>query len=103
MDQRIVSGVSPNGIVYADRNKIVRRDYKRLGILSFRTLELELAPDCPDHLAQQIKKHAARLQKMKGQEYQVSACGQTVILGYGILEDTDNAKSQSQNRPDLQK
>ena len=91
MDQRIFSGVYDTGIVYADRKTFdaARRDYKRLGILFFRTLKLELAPDCPDHLAQQIKKDAAEIQKMKGQEFQVSACGQTITLGYGILEDTD--------------
>ncbi len=93
MDKRIFCGVFPTGLVYADRDTIVQNDYKRLARLDFRTLKLELAPDCPNHLAQQIQKDAARLQKMKGQEYQVSASGQTITLGYGILEEADNGKS----------
>lgn len=83
-EDRLFSGVFPEGIVYADRQREVGGDYKRLAFLSFRTLELEVEKDCPDDLGARIKKAAADLQARKGQPFQVSTSGQHVTLGYGL-------------------
>ena len=78
---RLFSGIYPCGIVYADRHREVNGDYKRAGFLSYATLELKIEEDCPAELAEEIRKDAAVLQAKRGQEYEISTCGQTVILG----------------------
>ena len=67
--------------MYADRTVEEAGDYKRLAFLPYSSLELELKPDCPPDLAEQIRVHAATIQARRGQEFQVSACNQTVMLG----------------------
>lgn len=81
MDSRIFSGVYPTGIVYADKKRERGGDYARLAFLSFDTLELKIESDCPKALRQQIIDDAARIQACKGQPYQISTAGQTVLLG----------------------
>lgn len=83
MNPRIFSGVYPCGIVYADRSRESSGDYKRLGFLSYASLNLELERDCPADLAADIRGDAATLQAKRGQQFQVSTCGQTVLLGGG--------------------
>jgi len=74
-------GVYPCGLVYADRLTEVNGDYRRLGFLSYRTLELQLERDCPPMFAGLIRQHAAQMQARRGQQFEVSTCGQTVTLG----------------------
>lgn len=81
MNPRIFAGIYPAGIVYADRGREVNRDYKRLAFLPFATLELRLEPDCRPDFAAEIKVDAAAIQARRGQPFQVSTSGQTVILG----------------------
>jgi hypothetical protein len=82
MDSRIFVGVYPTGIFYADRQCQRSGDYARLAFLSFDTLELTLEPDCwPEELRKQIIDHAALIQARKGERFQVSTAGQTVLLG----------------------
>ena len=81
--ERLFSGVYPAGIVYADRSREKHGDYARCGFLPFSTLALEIEPDCPKALQALIKADAARIQARRGQSYQVSSSGQTVILGHG--------------------
>ena len=81
--ERLFVGVFPAGISYADRSREKHGDYARCAFLSFRTLELELESDCPQALRALIVKDAARIQARRGQQYEVSACGQTVRLGGG--------------------
>ena len=78
---RLFIGVFPAGLVYADRLRTKAGDYARLAFLSYRTLELDIEPDCPGVLRLLIAGHAAKLQAKRGEEFQVSACGQTVRLG----------------------
>lgn len=75
--------VAPEGIVYCDRRQEEYGDYKKVAFLSFRTLELSLYNPRAD-LLPLITSGAARLQAQKGQEYQVSGAGQSVILGWGL-------------------
>lgn len=80
-DERLFIGVFSTGIGYADRTRERDDDFARLGFLSFRSLDLDIEPDCPDDLAADIRTHAATIQAMRGQDYQVSTVGQTVRLG----------------------
>jgi hypothetical protein len=81
MNPRIFAGVYPAGIVYADRHREEHGDYARLAFLSYATLELEVEKSCPAQLRAEITEDAARIQARRGQQYQVSASGQTVLLG----------------------
>ena len=78
---RLFSGAFSGGIVWADRHTERHGDYKRLAFLSYGTLELEFAADCPPDLKARIEGDAAAVQARKGEEFQVSASGQAVTLG----------------------
>ena len=81
MADRIFAGVSPGGIVYADRTREVGGDYKRLAFLPFKSLELEFERDCPHELRPAIEADAATIQARRGEYFQISTCGQGVLLG----------------------
>lgn len=78
---RIFSGIYPGGVVFADRTVQQAGDYRRLAFLPYRSLELEIERDCPPDLAGEIRLAAAAIQERRGGEFQISACGQTVVLG----------------------
>ena len=78
---RLFVGVYPCGIVYADRSRTRAGDYARCAFLSYRTLALEIEPDCPAVLRALIKSDAAKIQARKGEAFQVSTVGQSVWLG----------------------
>jgi hypothetical protein len=78
---RLFVGVYPCGLVYADLWTEEGGDYKRLAFLPYRTLSLEMEPSCPDHLAREIRRNAGRVQARRGEHFQVSTAGQTVLLG----------------------
>lgn len=88
MNDNIFMGIYPTGILYADRQVIVDRDYKRLGLLFYATLELQLEDDCPDHLARDIESHAASIQMLRGHPFETSQCGSSVILGDALRVST---------------
>lgn len=80
LNQRLFCGVFPTGWSWCDRAIEEHGDYVTVAYMSFRTLELEIRkPKSP--LLPLVKASAARLQAMRGQEYQVSTSGQTVTLG----------------------
>ncbi len=79
--ERLFSGIYPCGIVYADRKVEVAGDYKRLGFLSYATLKLDLATDCPADLRESIICDAAAIQAREGQRFRISSCDQFVMLG----------------------
>lgn len=79
--ERIFMGVVATGISYADRQREVQGDYKRLGNLFFDDLRLTLAPDCPEWAVEFISTDAASIQARKGEKYQTSGSGQYVTLG----------------------
>jgi hypothetical protein len=73
-------GVFPTGVGYADTRVEEYGDYKVVAFLSFSTLELEIRAPKSD-LLPRIKADAASIQARRGQEFIVSGCGQTVLLG----------------------
>lgn len=82
-DRLFICGM-PTGVSYTDRRIVIAGDYKRLAHLFYDTLELRIVPDCPDDLLHQIEAHAARIQARRGEQYQVSTSGQTVLLGSAL-------------------
>lgn len=81
MNERIFIGVFPGGISYADRQREKHGDYARLAFLPYDTLELKVEPDCPAELRPQIETDAAAVQAKRGELFQISSAGQTVMLG----------------------
>ncbi len=77
-------GIFPAAISYADRKVEEHGDYKSLAILPYSTLELEVRPGCHPALLQYVSSHAAEIQAKRGQEFQISTCGQTVLLGSAV-------------------
>lgn len=81
MNERLFIGSYSTGVVYADRGREVHGDYARLAFLAFRSLKLEIEPNCPRGLRDQIVTHAASIQSRRGEQYPVSTSGQSVTLG----------------------
>lgn len=79
--RRLFSGCYPCGIVYADKSREVRGDYARLAFLPYRELRLEFEKDCPEAFREVIEETARPIIAMRGKDFEVSACGQTVKLG----------------------
>ena len=80
-EDRIFIGVFSTGISYADRLREKKGDYAKLAFLAFDTLQLTFEKDCPRELKAVIEKDASAIQAKRGQRYQVSTSGQTVLLG----------------------
>lgn len=79
---RLFIGVYPAGIVYADRATTVDGDYARIAFLPYSTLQLEWSKgQFPPELCRQIVEHAATIAARRGQPFEVSSSGQTVVLG----------------------
>lgn len=78
-------GCFPTGLGYADRRRERHGDYQHVARVSFATLQLELEKDCPADLVPLVKAHHASMEARRGEEYQVSMCGQSVILGSASL------------------
>lgn len=76
-NKRLFVGVFPAGIVYADR----QRDHKTVALLSYATLVLHWRAEVDDELKAEIERNAATLQARRGEQFEVSATGQTVMLG----------------------
>lgn len=81
MQERIFAGIFSTGIFYADRTREEHGDWKRLANVNFRTLQLEIEPDCPPELRDWIKQDAEKIQTRRGQEFRISTAGQTITLG----------------------
>jgi hypothetical protein len=79
---RLFVGVYPTGIAYADRARTKHGDYLRLAFLPYSTLEIEWSRGVtvPAELQALIEADAHAMQERAGQEFRVSASGQTVIL-----------------------
>ncbi len=80
-NERIFIGVQPCGIVYADRQVDVDGDYDKLAFLPYQTLELQIELTCPESLRVEIQNHAQSIIARRGERFEVSSCGQTVLLG----------------------
>jgi hypothetical protein len=80
INDRLFVGCYPTGLVYADRGRDERGDYKRLAFLPYDTLALEFSPGSEAFRAV-IEACAAKVQAQRGGRFEVSACGQSVRLG----------------------
>lgn len=80
-DDRLFIGVFPCGISYADRKVEEHGDYKRLAFLPYSSLDLEWFKDCPESLRGRIIADASKIQARRGEDFQISAVGQTIRLG----------------------
>ena len=78
---RLFIGTFPAGIVYADRQREERGDYQRVAFLSYCSLELEVNRKANRQIAKAAAEHAATIQARKGERFQISTCGQTIVLG----------------------
>ena len=78
---RLFIGIYPGGISYVDRHRERHGDYASLAFLPYDTLVLKVQRDCPKELRTEIEAHAATIQARRGEQYEVSTCGQTVRLG----------------------
>jgi hypothetical protein len=58
------------------RAKRIQQSYKTLALLPYASLALEFRKGCPFELRAEITDHAAAIQARKGEQYQVSTCGQ---------------------------
>jgi hypothetical protein len=74
----------PAGVVYADRQHEKDGDYARCAFLPYDDLTLKIEPDCAAELRPLIEHDASEMQAKRGQEYQVSSSGQTVLLGSAL-------------------
>jgi hypothetical protein len=80
--QRLFMGITPTGISYADRQRERDGDYMKVAFLPFTSLRLQWEPgNHPPELIQAIREDSDRIIAMRGQPYEVSSSGQTVILG----------------------
>jgi hypothetical protein len=83
-DPRLFVGVFPGGLSYCDRTREEHGDYVKLAFLPYATLKLEwhrASSNIPRALWNEIKEHAIGIQARRGEAFQVSTTGQTVILG----------------------
>jgi hypothetical protein len=81
--QNLFIGVFPEGLVYADKSREEHGDYKHVAFLSYATLRFHVR-DEKSPLLKAAREHAASVQDRAGQEYEISAAGQTVTLGHGV-------------------
>lgn len=81
MSDRLFVGVFPAGISYADRGREEFGDYAMVAFLPYGTLEFEAYPRADPGLVERARTHAAGIQARRGQDFAISACGQTVRLG----------------------
>ena len=84
LNEALFAGIlGGEGITYADRRVEEHGDYKKCAFVSFKTLELDIHKKCSKDLLPLIREDHTRLLGKRGEEYEVSTCGQTVTLGWG--------------------
>lgn len=79
--ERLFCGVFPGGLVFADRGREKNGDYARLAFMPYSTLEVKIEPDCPKALVPLIQESVRGMQARRGEEFPLSTCGQSIILG----------------------
>lgn len=79
-DHRLFIACHAAQIAYCDCLAEEHGDYVKIAALPYRSLELEIYK--PDHeLLPQIQSHASVIIAKRGERFQVSTSGQTVVLG----------------------
>lgn len=79
--ERLFCGVFPGGLVYADRGREKNGDWANLAFMPFSTLEVKIQADCPKALIPLIQDSVRGMQARRGEEFPISTCGQSIILG----------------------
>ncbi len=87
MNPRIFVGAFPAGISWADRQREEHGDWARLCFMPYATLEAEFSKSCPQELRTEIEEQVADFQAKRGQQYQISTAGQTVLLGSELPDE----------------
>ena len=82
--KRFFVGIQATGVVYCDKAREENNDYLAIARVFFDTLELKWynKETTPEAMLELIRVSSMDLQSRCGQEYQVSASGQTITLGY---------------------
>lgn len=80
---RLFVGVYPTGLSYADKGHEKDGDYAKVAHLSYATLELTVY-DAASPLLPLVEADAAEMKARRGEEFRISACNQTVLLGGGF-------------------
>ena len=81
IQERLFIGVFPCGIVYADRTIEDGGDYKRIAFLPYKELLLSVGKQCSRLMLNAITEHAQTIIAKRGERFETSACGQSVVLG----------------------
>lgn len=90
LEDRLFSGNYPCAVVYADRAVERGGDYRPLAMLPYDTLQMIYEKDCPAMWRPILEAKAAAMQARVGEQYQISTCGQYVILGSRITKEGNN-------------
>lgn len=78
-------GVYPTGWSYSDKTNEAHGDFKRLAYQYYDTLELKVYDDKDANKIELIKLLADKNVKMAGEYYQITASGQKIKLGSGLV------------------
>lgn len=73
--------VMPAGLSYYDPTQEQYGDYKRIAFLDYHTLTLTWHGHCTPDMEKAIRADVAAMRARRGEQYEVSSCGQTVMLG----------------------
>lgn len=84
-DPELFSCVMATGIAYCDKSREKNGDYVKVAHLFFDDLTLAIFKP-RSKLLPEIKADAAKIQSRKGEQFQVSASGQTITLGHALLK-----------------
>ena len=85
MSRKLGVFVMATGIAYCDTSKEKHGDYLRVAFLPFSTLIPEwLAPR--SKLRPAVEADMLSVQRRRGENFQISASGQTVRLGYAVTK-----------------
>jgi hypothetical protein len=79
--EALFCGAYSTGIFYADKRKEINGDYMTIGRIYYSDLNWKINDNCSADIRSFVQADIDKILSMKGQEYQVSSCGQTVILG----------------------
>lgn len=90
LEQRLFVGKYPNALVYGDMAREKNGDFLRVANLYYSDLTVKIYEE-KSPLLPMVLADIERVQAMKGQQYQVSASGQTVLLGWKLPEVTDGS------------
>jgi hypothetical protein len=94
MNNRLFIGVFPAGLSFADRGREEHGEYARLAFMPYATLEAEYSKSCPPELRTEIEGHVADMQRRRGEQYRISAVGQTVTLGGDPDRETNTPRQR---------